>query len=80
MSEGVRVDVVRERIVLYAAGGYRRRDIADLVGVSTEELRRHLVELGIVNEYPSVLRRRKNLCGVRHAHNGPEVFEEAEYE
>jgi hypothetical protein len=87
MGQGVgeRVSGVRAAIVKYAAAGYRRRDIADMVGVSAEELRRHLVAVGIVEEYPSVTARRvrrsrKSACGRSLAHNGPERFEEAVYE
>ena len=80
---------LRERIVKYAAAGYRRRDIAHLCGITTDCLRRHLVALGIVDV---VARRevREEHRGIgRHrvvnqqykAHNGPrEGFENAEVE
>jgi hypothetical protein len=69
---------VRGRVVKYAAAGYRRKDIAYIMGLTMEQLRRHLVCLGIVEEYPS--RRARRVVGRRLAHQGPEKFEEAEYE
>jgi hypothetical protein len=79
---------LRERIVKYAAAGYRRRDIADLCGVSTAVLRSHLLALGIVKPIPLVSIRKRDhhrrgvglMDGRSLAHQGPSRFEEAEVE
>lgn len=85
---------LREKIVNYAAGGYRRRDIADLVGITPSALRRHLVALGIIGTENVMIekeraklskreraRRNRDLgIGRSLAHMGPAVYVEADYE
>jgi hypothetical protein len=78
--------LLREKIVMLAAAGYRRRDIADLCGVSTEVLEGHLSALGLCvavekrGRRRHVVRRRKTVDGRSLAHKGPASFEDAEVE
>jgi len=79
--------LLREKIVMLAAAGYGRRDIADLCGVSTGVLEEHLSALGLcvaVKKRGSrrhvVRRRQKTVDGRSPAHKGPASFEDAEVE
>ena len=84
MSEEI---ILREKIVMLAAAGYRRRDIADLCGVSTGVLEEHLSALGLCvavakrgKKRHVVRRRRSTVDGRSLAHKGPASFEDAEVE